>query len=90
MGIGKIKEYKFYCPDYSLQSIETRNTKFLESDQISLKRLFLRMIKLRMLLRNFIMGLKVVDYISRPINMLCDNQATLCSINNDKVFNGEM
>jgi hypothetical protein len=29
-----------------------------------------------------------VDSILRPINMLCGNQATLCSVNNDKVFGG--
>jgi hypothetical protein len=39
-------------------------------------------------LRNFIMGQKVVDSISRPIKMFCDNAAAVSSINNGKVSNG--
>lgn len=39
-------------------------------------------------LRNLIMRLKVVDSISRPIQMFCDNAATVSSINKDKVSNG--
>jgi hypothetical protein len=59
MDIGKIKGYKFYCPYYSLRLLRLA-TKFLESDQTSgsgvqsFKRLFLRKIKFRMLLGNFI------------------------------------
>jgi hypothetical protein len=34
------------------------------------------------------MGLMVADSILRPTNILCDNQATLCSVNNDKAFGG--
>jgi len=34
------------------------------------------------------MGLKVVDSISRPIKMFCDNAATVSSINNGKVSSG--
>ena len=39
-------------------------------------------------LRNFIIGLKVVDSISKPIRMFCDNAGAVSSINNGKVSNG--
>jgi hypothetical protein len=33
--LEKSKGYRFYCPNYFLRIIETRNAKFLENDQIS-------------------------------------------------------
>lgn len=39
-------------------------------------------------LRNLIIRLKVVDSLSRPIKMLCDNEASISSITNGNVSNG--